>query len=126
LWQVGCFLPGTPTFSTNKTDRHDIAEILLNVAFNPNPYFTEMYQYQLRILHVIRNMSFYCSVYYTNWSRRLSGFNIPDLIHIVFFRFLRFIIFKCAFRLTILSLVDNTLFCLFFSNYILSTHSNVI
>jgi hypothetical protein len=25
------------------TDRHDIAEILLNVAFNTNPYFTEIY-----------------------------------------------------------------------------------
>ena len=28
------FLPGTPVFSTNKTDRHDIIEILLKVAFN--------------------------------------------------------------------------------------------
>ena len=28
------FSPGTPVSSTNKTDRHDIAEILLNVAFN--------------------------------------------------------------------------------------------
>jgi len=28
---------GTPFSSTNKTDRHDITEILLNVAFNPNP-----------------------------------------------------------------------------------------
>ena len=29
------FPPGTPVFSTNKTDRHDIAEILLKVALNP-------------------------------------------------------------------------------------------
>jgi hypothetical protein len=27
------FSPGTPASSTTKTDRHDIAEILLNVAF---------------------------------------------------------------------------------------------
>jgi hypothetical protein len=28
------FSPGTPVFSTNKTDRHDLAEILLKVALN--------------------------------------------------------------------------------------------
>jgi hypothetical protein len=28
------FSPGPPVFSTNKTDRHDITEILLKVAFN--------------------------------------------------------------------------------------------
>jgi hypothetical protein len=28
------FSPGTPVSSTNKTDHHDIAEILLKVAFN--------------------------------------------------------------------------------------------
>jgi hypothetical protein len=28
------FSPGTPVSSTNKTDRHDIIEILLNVALN--------------------------------------------------------------------------------------------
>ena len=36
LW----FSPGTPVSSTNKTDRHDITEILLKVAlkyYNPNP-----------------------------------------------------------------------------------------
>jgi hypothetical protein len=30
LW----FFQGPPVFSTNKTDRHDITEILLKVAFN--------------------------------------------------------------------------------------------
>jgi len=30
LWQIG----GTPVSSTNKTDLHDIAEILLKVALN--------------------------------------------------------------------------------------------
>jgi hypothetical protein len=28
------FSPGTPVFSTNKTDSHDIIEILLKVAFS--------------------------------------------------------------------------------------------
>jgi len=28
------FSPGTPVFSTNKTDRNDISEILLKVALN--------------------------------------------------------------------------------------------
>jgi hypothetical protein len=36
LRQIGGFLriPDTPVFSTNKTDSHDIAEILLKVALN--------------------------------------------------------------------------------------------
>ena len=34
LRQVGGFSAGTPVSSTNKTDRHDIAEILLKVALN--------------------------------------------------------------------------------------------
>jgi len=29
-----CFSPGTPVSSTNKTDCHDITEILLKVALN--------------------------------------------------------------------------------------------
>ena len=29
-----CFFPGTPVSSTNKTDCHDITEILLKVALN--------------------------------------------------------------------------------------------
>jgi hypothetical protein len=29
-----CFSPGTPVSSTNKTDRHDITEILLKVSLN--------------------------------------------------------------------------------------------
>jgi hypothetical protein len=36
------FSPGTPVSSTNKTDRHDITEILLKVALKPitpNPNF---------------------------------------------------------------------------------------
>jgi len=35
-WHATCwwFSPGTPVSSTNKTDRHDITEILLKVALN--------------------------------------------------------------------------------------------
>ena len=34
LRQVGGFCPGPPVSSTNKTDRHDISEILLKVALD--------------------------------------------------------------------------------------------
>ena len=34
LWVGQWFSPGTPVSSTNKTDRHDITEILLKVALN--------------------------------------------------------------------------------------------
>jgi hypothetical protein len=34
LRQVGGFFPGTPISPTNKTGRHDITDILLNVALN--------------------------------------------------------------------------------------------
>ena len=37
--KAGAFLLGTPVSSTNKIDRHNIAEILLKVAHNPSPYF---------------------------------------------------------------------------------------
>jgi hypothetical protein len=34
LRHVGVFFPGPPVSSNNKTDRHDITEILLKVALN--------------------------------------------------------------------------------------------
>ena len=34
LWQGRWFSPSTPVSSTNKTDRYDITEILLQVALN--------------------------------------------------------------------------------------------
>jgi hypothetical protein len=34
------FSPGTAVSSTDKTDRHDIAEILLKVEFNPTTLFS--------------------------------------------------------------------------------------
>jgi hypothetical protein len=33
LRQIDVFFPSTPVSSTNKTDRHDIAELLLKVVF---------------------------------------------------------------------------------------------
>ena len=45
LRQVGGFSPGTLVSSTNKTDRHDIAEIFLIVALNTitlNPLLSEL------------------------------------------------------------------------------------
>jgi hypothetical protein len=33
-WVAKWFSPGTPVFSTNKSDRHDITEILLKVGLN--------------------------------------------------------------------------------------------
>jgi hypothetical protein len=42
LLQIGGFSPGTPVSSTNKTDRHDITEILLKVGGKSIP-FTHKY-----------------------------------------------------------------------------------
>ena len=38
LRQVGGFIPGPPVSSTNKTERHDITEILLKVTFSTIHY----------------------------------------------------------------------------------------
>jgi hypothetical protein len=38
LAQGRWFYPSTPASSTTKTGRHDIAEILLNVASHPGPF----------------------------------------------------------------------------------------
>ena len=40
LLQVGGFSPGTLVSTINKTDRHDIAELLLKVALNLKPTIT--------------------------------------------------------------------------------------
>ena len=45
LLQIGGFFLGTPVSSTNKTDRHDISEILLKVVLSTislNPTFSEV------------------------------------------------------------------------------------
>jgi len=38
-----CFSPGTPVSSTNKTDRHEITEILLKVALNTIKRTSKLY-----------------------------------------------------------------------------------
>jgi hypothetical protein len=43
LWQVRWFSPDTLVFSTNKTDRYDITEILLKVALNTITSFIAVY-----------------------------------------------------------------------------------
>jgi hypothetical protein len=54
--QVGGFSPDTPAYSTNKTDRHDIAEILLKVELStikPN-------QIGFLLIRPKKNMCVYC------------------------------------------------------------------
>jgi hypothetical protein len=46
------FSPGTPTSSTTKTRRHDIAEILLNVALNTKNHIKSI------------NLTFICFIYF--------------------------------------------------------------
>ena len=46
------FSPGTPVTSTNKTDGHDITEILLKVALkhhNSNPYSSWCFQHKISV-----------------------------------------------------------------------------
>ena len=44
------FSPGTPVSSTNKTDRHDITEILLKVALNTIKHKTSIFNQQIMFL----------------------------------------------------------------------------
>jgi hypothetical protein len=58
--------PGTPVSSTNKTDRHDIAEILLKVALNNYVYKTEPFGYKYDICVQNRTIWFQNQYYYMN------------------------------------------------------------
>jgi hypothetical protein len=63
LWKVDEFFPGTSISSTNKTNRHDIAEILLKVVLNNNPN---------------PNMvSWSCILYYITWQHREGTTYVP-------------------------------------------------
>ena len=76
LW----FSPGILVSSTNKTDRHDITEILLKVVLNittPNPSFSDC-----SILSIQRNRSVLCIC--------LFGMFVLFLLAIVLSVFLRF------------------------------------
>jgi hypothetical protein len=62
LWQVGVH---TPVSSTNKTDRHDITEILLIVALNtikPNQlfFFVQNMEFYLLIPENCNNLNILC------------------------------------------------------------------
>ena len=46
--------PNTPVSTNNKTDCHDITEILLKVAFNPNLSFLESYWGKGGVITVIK------------------------------------------------------------------------
>ena len=48
LRQFGFFSPGNPISSTNKADRHDIAEILLKVALNIITLTLTLFTHQAR------------------------------------------------------------------------------
>ena len=47
-----CFFPGTPVSSTNKTDRHDITEILIKVALDTiNQAIDQTYTFLFQTLY---------------------------------------------------------------------------
>ena len=50
------FPPGTPASSTTKTDRHDMAEILLKVALNPIQSINQLIEH-----HIVRSRFIYFS-----------------------------------------------------------------
>ena len=56
-----CFSPGTPAFSTTKTGRHDIAEILLKYALNTKISTTTKIKWILNGLSVIQIVIQICS-----------------------------------------------------------------
>ena len=68
LWQFICFLSGTLISSTNKTDCHDIIEILLKMALNTKPL---PYKY---IVDFVYKLS------YTNVSVQIWLQSVRDLI----------------------------------------------
>ena len=83
------FSAGIPVSSINKTDRHDIAEILLKVTFNtiisnPSPYKTDFFWTQTCIYIVDQWESNILNHHWTklNWFSlmKVAHFSIPFLI----------------------------------------------
>ena len=70
LRQVGRFFSGIPVFSTNKTDRHDIAEILLKVALSTTSLLS------MQIVYISPIVKIYCQ------KRRLLSMQIVAKIHV--------------------------------------------
>jgi hypothetical protein len=52
LWHGRCFSPGTPVSSTNKSDRHDITEILSKVGKIPEKT-TDLSQVTDKLYHML-------------------------------------------------------------------------
>ena len=84
-----CFSPGIPVSSINKTDRHDIAEILLKVTLNtiipnPFPYKTDFFWAKTCIYIVDQWESNILNHHWTklNWFSltKVAHFFIPFLI----------------------------------------------
>ena len=72
------FSPGPPVFSTNKSDPHDIAEILLKVALNTTRSNTISTTYNSNVQHIcIINAThgFVIILYYNN-----PSINLPLLV----------------------------------------------
>jgi hypothetical protein len=60
-WVKFWFSPGTPVSSNNKTDRHDIAEILLKVALttiNNQPIFNKEMESLSKVWNLLINIIF--------------------------------------------------------------------
>ena len=95
------FSPGTPVFSTNKTDRHDIAKILLKVALNTitltrifqNLNNCLLFRYIRFLMISIYVTSFiqgtydfgdHSSDYGCNSCHRYNKFHTPNVLHWIF------------------------------------------
>jgi hypothetical protein len=62
----GLFSPGTPVSSTNKTDRHDIAEILLKVALNTITLTLYFYLFDIVDIRMIDKQWITTSFFFSN------------------------------------------------------------
>ena len=75
-WLATCqwFSPGNPVSATNKTDRHDITEILLNVALNNiTPFFYLRLWLPLRYLQTFDHSAFCLHIIWLSCCRNHTG-----------------------------------------------------
>jgi hypothetical protein len=64
LWQVEWFSTGPPVSSTNKTDHHDITEILLKVVLNT---IKQTNSIRIGLLHILHDfILLFCSVWWSS------------------------------------------------------------
>ena len=76
------FSPGTPTSSTTKTGRHDIAEILLKVALNTKNQIKSTYR---TVIHLMRmkEVGYVFLIHQYFWVKRYNQENLR-LMHDIF------------------------------------------